>query len=56
MAITDYGELKTAVAAWFGRDTDSATVPELIELGEHRVYSVLRVRFMETSASVTISV
>ena len=55
MAIIDYGTLKTAVQDLFGRDTDAMTIPQLIELGEHRLYSELRVRFMEFSATVVAS-
>jgi hypothetical protein len=55
MAITNYGELKVAVANWLARDDLTARVPELIALGEFRLYSELRVRFMEASANVTVS-
>ncbi len=55
MAITNYGELKTATANWLTRDTLVNRIPEFIALGEHRLYADLRVRFMETSAAVTIT-
>lgn len=53
MAITTYGELKTAVGNWLERDDLSNRVPEFISLAEDRIYNTLRVREMETSATIS---
>lgn len=53
MAISNYGELKTAVANWLGRDSLTARVPEFISLAEDRIYGTLRVRELETNADLT---
>jgi len=58
MSISTYSELKTAVANWLmrGSDTDFATyVPDLIMLGENRIYRELRIRAMETALNSTIA-
>lgn len=54
MPLTNYGDLKTTYANWLARDDLTARIPEFIALGEFRLYSELRVRFMETSAAVAI--
>ena len=53
MSIDNFGELKTAVANWLGRDSLTARVPEFISLAEDRIYATLRVREMETNADLT---
>lgn len=53
MALTNYGELKTAVANWLNRDDITARVPEFIALAENRINLDLRVRLMETSTTLT---
>lgn len=53
MAIDNYGELKTAVANWLGRDSLTPRVPEFISLAEDRIYLTLRVREMETNSDLT---
>jgi hypothetical protein len=55
MSISNYGELKTAFQNWLSRDTLTARIPEFIRLGEHRLYSELRVRFMEATESVAVN-
>ena len=55
MAITNYGELKVAVANWLARSDLTARVPELVTLGESRLYAELRVRFMEATTSVVVT-
>ncbi|QFT55579.1 hypothetical protein [Microbulbifer sp. THAF38] len=45
MAITNYGELKTAVAEWVNREDDDeilARVPDFIRMAEARIYRELR--------------
>ena len=48
MAIDDYGELKTAVERWLGRDELTNRIPEWIAMGEDRIAQDLRVQAMET--------
>ncbi len=56
MAISNYSELKTAVANWLDRDDLTDRIPEFIALAEARFNRVLRLRAMETkqTASTTI--
>jgi hypothetical protein len=55
MSVSNYGELKTAVANWLERSDLTSRIPEFIAFGEDRIGTDLRVRAMETSADVTIS-
>lgn len=55
MSITNYGELKTAVANWLERSDLTSRIPEFIALAEDRIALDLRVRAMETSADLTIN-
>lgn len=57
MAITNYGELKTAVANWLERDDLAARIPEFISLAEDRIAqdTRLRIRPMETSTDLTVN-
>lgn len=57
MAITNFGELKTAVASWLERDDLTNRIPEFIALAEDRIRQnkKLRLRAMETSSDLTIS-
>ncbi len=58
MSITSWTTLKTEVASWLHRESDSSIatlVPTLIQFGEARIYRDLRVRAMETSLSSAIS-
>lgn len=55
MSISSYSELKTAVASWLHRDNLTSIIPDLIALGEARIYRDLRVRAMETTFSTEIS-
>lgn len=61
MAITQYSELKTAVANWLERDDLTSRVPEFIAMAEDRIALDLiarsggmGIRPMETLASITI--
>lgn len=57
MAITNYGELKAAVAEWLGRESLTARIPEFIALAEDRIGldTRIRLRAMETTADLVIS-
>ena len=55
MSITTYSELQTAVAGWLHRSDLTAIVPDLIVLGEKRIFRKVRCRVMETSLSDTIA-
>lgn len=55
MAITTYGELKTAVANWLKRDDLVNRIPEFIAMGEDRVYNTLRIRELEATADISLS-
>jgi len=57
VAITDYGELKTAVADWLQRDDLTAAIPDFIALAEDRIRQDerLRIRPMEATADLTVS-
>ena len=55
MAITTYGELKTAVSSWLHRSDLTANVPDFIAMAEWRVARDLRVQQLITTSSVTIS-
>lgn len=55
MAITNYSELQTAVGNWLNRSDLTSYVPDLIMLGERRIYRKLRIRAMETALSSAIS-
>ncbi len=54
MAITNYGELKTAVANWSSRDDEDSRIPEFISLTEDTIGRELRVRAMETTTDLTV--
>jgi hypothetical protein len=55
MAITTYAELQTAVGNWLHRTDMSAIIPDLIMLGEKRIFREIRARIMETALSDTIA-
>jgi len=57
MAISNFGELKTAVSNWLADSTLDSRIPEFITLAEGRIRRDVRVRFraMETTSSLTIS-
>lgn len=55
MAISTYTELKTAVANWLHRDDLTSRIPEFIAMGEAMLNRRLRVKEMESSATVTPS-
>ena len=53
MAISNYTELKTAVANWLDRDDLTDRIPEFIALAEARFNRVLRLRSMETKQTAS---
>jgi hypothetical protein len=53
MAISNYTELKTAVANWLDRDDLTDRIPEFISLAEARFNRVLRLRSMETKETAS---
>lgn len=55
MSLSTYSDLKTAVKSWLKRSDLDAYIPDLITLGEMRIYRDLRIRAMETSLSSAIS-
>lgn len=54
MAISTYGELKTAVASWLARTDLTATIPDLISLAEEDIKNDVRVRAMESLTTGTL--
>ena len=55
MNITNYSTLKTAVMEWLHRSDLNDRVADFIGLGEAQLNRMLRVRDMETSATITVS-
>lgn len=57
MAITNYGELKVAVANWLQKEDLLQRIPEFIALAEDRIAQDerIRIRAMETSAQLTVN-
>ena len=55
MAITTYAELQTAIANWLARDDLTTYLPDFITLFEAAANRRLRVRQMETTATLTPS-
>jgi hypothetical protein len=54
MAFANYGDLKTRLANWFPRDDLTTTrIPEFITFGESMLFTDLRVREMEATATIT---
>ena len=57
MALTTYGQLKTAIAAWLNISaTDvSSQIDDLITIGENRIFREARTRDMETALNSAMS-
>lgn len=63
MALTNYGELKTAIALWMERDDLTARIPKFIALAQARMYTgdpgiqmpALRIAAMLTSGTITVT-
>jgi len=52
MAIVTYGDLKIAVANWLTRADLTPRIPELVALGEGRLFTDLRCRELEATANI----
>lgn len=52
MAISTYGELKTAVANWLDRSDLTNRIPEFISLGEAEIFRRTKLRVGETRATL----
>lgn len=57
MALTNYGELKTAIANWLDRSDLTSRIPEFIAMAEDRIGrdTRLRVRGIEAYADITLT-
>lgn len=55
MSISTYAELQTAVTNWVHRSDLTSIVPDLIRLGELRIFREVRCRVMESAFSGTIA-
>lgn len=55
MSITTYAELQTSVAGWLHRADLTSIIPDLIKLGELRIFREVRCRAMETALNGTIA-
>jgi hypothetical protein len=55
MSIQTYAELQTAVANWMARADLTSIIPDLIMIGEKRIFREIRARSMETALSSTIA-
>lgn len=53
MSISDFGELKTAVANWLTRSELTPRIPEFVALGEARLFTDLRCREIEATATIS---
>lgn len=60
MALTTYAELLTSIRDWLARDGDTTHLPDarladFVRFAESDIYERLRIREMETSASLTVN-
>jgi len=55
MALSTYADLQTAVTNWLHRADLTSIIPDLILLGEIRIFREVRCKPMESALSVTIS-
>ncbi len=53
MAITNFGELRTSISNWLTRADVDPRIPELVALGEARLFTDLRCREMEATANIS---
>lgn len=56
MALTSYSELKTAIAQWMKRSDRTSQIPDYITLAEMRIKTLVRLRVMETEATLSTAV
>ena len=52
MALSNYTDLQTSIAAWLHRSDLTATIPDFISLAESRINAALTLRVMETETSL----
>jgi hypothetical protein len=55
MALATYSDLETAIGNWLVRSDLTTYIPDLISLGEKRIFDELRVREMESAFDETIA-
>ena len=55
MSITSYSELPTSVANWLSRDDLTSIIPDLVMLGEKRIFREVRCRAMEAALAAQTS-
>ncbi|MFA7256048.1 MAG: hypothetical protein WC047_00535 [Kiritimatiellales bacterium] len=55
MSLNSYTTIKTAVGTWLNRSDLTGVIPDLITLGEARIYRDLRIAAMETDISEAIT-
>ena len=55
MAISTYGELKTAVASWLARSDLGAVIPDFVTLAEEDIRNDVRVQAMESLVTGTLT-
>lgn len=53
MALSNYTDLQTSIAAWLHRSDLTAAIPDFIALAESRINSALTLRVMEAEAALT---
>jgi hypothetical protein len=53
MALTNYSELKAAIAQWIKRNDRTSQIPDYITLAEMRIKTLVRLRVMETETTLT---
>lgn len=56
MSIGTYSDLKTSVANWLHRSDLTSIIPDLITMAESRLNRLLKLRTMETEASLTMTI
>lgn len=54
MALTNYSDLKTAVATWLSRSDLTSSIPDFITLAHRKLMRTLRTREMETTDSAFV--
>lgn len=54
MAISSYADLQDAIDRWLHRSDMGTVIPDLISLGESRIYRLLRVRQMEQAIATVM--
>ena len=55
MALSNFGELKTAIASWLNRSDLAATIPDFVKLAEADIRRDVRVQAMESLTTGTLT-